>query len=77
MVEAKMSLEEFSRSSLLSRSVEHRLAFRELGLSIGVRGVERIGGLAACNRALAAVIDGLLLHRPLAERIEAFWSGAI
>jgi hypothetical protein len=74
MVEAKMSLEEFSRSSPLSRSAEHRLAFRELGLSIGVRGVEQISGLAARNRELAALIDSLLLHRPLAEQIEAFWS---
>jgi hypothetical protein len=69
-----MSLEEFSRSSPLSRSAEHRLAFRELGLSIGVRGVEQISGLAARNRELAALIDSLLLHRPLAEQIEAFWS---
>ena len=74
LVEAEQSLQGFGRSSLLSRSGAHRLAFRELGLSIGIHGLQRIGGLVARDRELAAVSNRLLLYQPLAERIEAFWS---
>jgi hypothetical protein len=74
LVDAELSLKVFARSSLLSRSAEHRLAFRELGLSIGIHGLERIRGLVELDHELAAVIDRLLQHRSLAEQIETFWS---
>jgi len=74
LIEARLSLEGFGRSFLLSRSAEHRLAFRELGLSIGIHGLRWIKDLVARDRELASVCNSLLPYRQLAEQIEAFWS---
>jgi hypothetical protein len=74
LVSAEISLQEFIRSSLLRRPAEHRLAFRELGLSIGLHGVQRITQLAARDRELAAIGARLLKFQPLAEQIPVFWS---
>ena len=73
LVDAGSSLQEFGRSSLLHRPAEQRLAFRELGLSIGLHGLTRIRDLVSRDRELAAVSNGLLLYVPLAEQIERFW----
>lgn len=73
LVDVACSLQEFGRSSLLHRSAEHRLAFRELGLSIGLHGLQRMRDLVASDRKLAAVGNGLVLYAPLAEQIEQFW----
>lgn len=74
LAESELSLRGFERTTLLSRPAEHRLAFRELGLSIGIKGMQRIHGLVARDRELAAVSNRLLRYQPLAEHIEAFWS---
>lgn len=74
LAEAEVSLEEFSQTSLLSEAAEQRLAFRELGLSLGLRGIERVRQLAVPAADLQTALDRLLLYRPLAEQIEAFWS---
>ena len=74
LVDARFSLESFSRSYLLGLSAEHRLAFRELGLSIGIHGLQRLRHLVAQDRELAAVSDSLLPYQPLAKQISSFWS---
>jgi hypothetical protein len=74
LVDAERSLRGLDWSVLLSRSAERRLAFRELGLSIGLHGLPRISRLVGQNRLLAAPSDGMQPYQPLAERIEAFWS---
>ena len=74
LVEAELSLQCFRRSYLPSRSAEHRLAFRELGLSIGIHGLQRIRHLVAQDRELAVDSDGLLPYQPLAKQIQTFWS---
>ncbi len=74
LIDAELSLQAFDRSLILSRFAEHRLAFRELGLSIGIHGLERIRGLVAPDGVLATLIDRLLRNQPLANQIEAFWS---
>lgn len=74
LIEAELSLQGFSRSTLLSRSAERRLAFRELGLAIGIHGLPRMRELVAHDRELSAVSDSLLRYQPLAEQIEAFWT---
>jgi hypothetical protein len=58
----------------------YRLAFRELGLSIGLRAVERLTGLARKDQEILLRVDGIkkplasLEHYvPMGERIEAFW----
>ena len=73
LVDAGRSLVEFGQSSLLRRSAEHRLAFRELGLSIGLHAVPRIRELVASDRQLTAISSDLLPYLPLAEQIERFW----
>jgi hypothetical protein len=74
LVEAEMSLHAFSRSSLLNRPAAQRLAFRELGLAIGLYGLQQIKALAKQDRGLAPVIASLLSHEPLADQIRSFWS---
>jgi hypothetical protein len=74
LVEAKFSLQGFVCSTLLRRSAEHRLAFRELGLSIGLHGVQWIRCVVVQDRELASASDSLLPYQPLARQIQTFWS---
>lgn len=74
LVAAELSLRAFGRATLLSRPAEHRLAFRELGLAIGISGLERIRALVPLDHELDPVITDLLLYRPLADTIQTFWS---
>lgn len=74
LVAAELSLRAFGRATLLSRPAEHRLAFRELGLAIGISGLERIRALVPRDHELDPVITDLLLYRPLADTIQTFWS---
>ena len=74
LIEAERSLQQLDWSLLLSRPALHRLAFREIGLAIGLHGLPRIKSLVARNRVLAALSDGMQQYQPLAETIEAFWS---
>lgn len=53
---------------------EHRLAFRELGLAIGLQAVGLMGDrCGAADAALRAAAAPLLCHLPLGAGIEAFW----
>jgi hypothetical protein len=74
LVEARHCLQSFDRSYLPDLSAEHRLAFRELGLSIGIHGLQRLGHFVSQVRDLAAVSDSLLPYQPLAKQISTFWS---
>ena len=79
LVEASLvSLEAFARSSPLRRPVEQRLAFRELGLAIGLRACEAFlaaaGGPAA--ELGASAMRGLARHGPMADRITETWSSS-
>lgn len=74
LIEAERSLQEFATSSLLRRPAEHRLAFRELGLSIGLRGLPRIESLVAQDQHLGVITANLLKYRFLGEQIQSFWS---
>jgi hypothetical protein len=50
-----------------------RLAFRELGLSIGLHATERIAAPGADAARAGGLLRDLARHRPLAARIERFW----
>jgi hypothetical protein len=70
----------FSRGSLLMYPADERLAFRELGLSIGLRAVQRLQGLIEDHPKLfgkghpvPAKIASLMRYQPLCEGIEKFW----
>jgi hypothetical protein len=70
---------EFDRQPL-RLLLDYRLAFRELGLSIGLRAVERLPALIEENpglfdgrSALRSRIERLVQKAPLSEAIEGFW----
>jgi hypothetical protein len=70
----------YTRKSPLRLPAEYRLAFRELGLSIGLRAVERIKGLITQNPSIFdnphpfySRIEALMQYAPLREEIEMFW----
>lgn len=74
LIEAEISFSTTAISSLLMEPDEHRLAFRELGLSIGLHGLERIKGIVARDQELAAIVNRLLVYESVGEQIESFWS---
>jgi hypothetical protein len=70
----------FARGSLLMSPSDYRLAFRELGLSIGLRAVQRLPGLIEGNPKLFGKghpvhtkVKSLMRYLPLCEGIEKFW----
>ncbi len=73
-------LESFKRTHSLTIPADHRLAFRELGLAIGLRGVERLKGLIEKNPEHFGIkgpvlsrIERLMPYTPLGGFIENFW----
>jgi hypothetical protein len=76
----RVGLEAFAREDSLSLSTNYRLAFRELGLSIGLGVVERLPELVERNElafgkehGLRAQINALKQYGALKEVIERFW----
>ncbi len=67
----------FIRSGTLNLPPEYRLAFRELGLAIGLHALPGFEQMAPpAGRAVARVkevLTGILPYRPLADEIEGFW----
>jgi len=74
----------FANTGAHTGSAAHRLAFRELGLSIGLHGLENLHAALAADQALrqrsstrlAAFqlkVDMLLTYLPMADEIERFW----
>ncbi len=75
-----MGLESFVRMNPLKLPVDYRLAFRELGLSIGMRAVQKLHGLIEEKPGffkeslpLRKRIEMLMQYTPLIEIIENFW----
>lgn len=75
-----VSMRYFQRRNPLMQTARYRLAFRELGLSIGLHAVERlrpiIGGIVEdpnTKLPLHAKVESLMTYVPIANRIEQFW----
>jgi hypothetical protein len=73
-------LESCARTNDLRLPAEYRLAFRELGLSIGLRAAEKLRsfiektpGLFKKKDPLHSRMKSLMQYAPLAETIETFW----
>ncbi len=66
-------LERFTRSSTLTQGAAYRLAFRELGLSIGLQATPLIDP-SDLTPATRTILDRLLGQRKLGIAIERFWS---
>lgn len=70
----------YARESPLRLPADYRLAFRELGLSLGLRAVEKLKGLIRQNpdlfnkaHPLHSRLERLMQYAPLREEIEMFW----
>ena len=61
------------RSAALDLPVEHRLAFRELGLAIGLAAAERMLALDLRDDRVSARLEVLDRHRALGADIVDFW----
>lgn len=73
-------LESYARQGHLKYPAEYRLAFRELGLSIGLHALEKLPGMFQDNPSLfektgslSRQIESLRQYAPLIEAIEKFW----
>ena len=74
LIEAECSLRALEEFPPMDFPASQRLAFRELGLAIGIQGLKRIKHLSFPDPQLAATFATLLQYEPLAEEINAFWS---
>ncbi|MCA9099557.1 MAG: hypothetical protein KDA63_00300 [Planctomycetales bacterium] len=72
--DARASLQGLCQSSMLDQAVSQRLAFRELGLSIGLRAVPLIVELVSPDAELARLAQCLTKYEPLRGRIETLWT---
>lgn len=75
-----LGLKEYAGHNMLDLPVEYRLAFRELGLAIGLHGLENMEEMATANAEhfhgleyFFTLIKELLTYASLAEDIEQFW----
>lgn len=68
----------YARKAPLKLPADYRLAFRELGLSIGLHAVERLNELVeqnpgAFNKRVLQSVEGLMQYAALGDAIEEFW----
>jgi hypothetical protein len=75
-----IGLQSYARDNPLKLPAGYRLAFRELGLSVGLRAVEKLRGLFEQNpgvflreNSLHARIENLMQYTPIRDIIETFW----
>jgi len=62
----------YARSGELQQPARYRLAFRELGLAIGLHAVERMRQ-AVEDEILNEQLEALMQYMPLRDEIETFW----
>ena len=70
---ALSGLKYYLNSGELQAPPESRLAFRELGLAIGLSAVERMGGEESKSTAIDARLEDLKHYVQVGMEIEAFW----
>ncbi len=74
-----IGLASHSESGALSLPASRRLAFREMGLIIGLKAAERLQRLASTDprlsrdKELSSMVKGLTHYSKLADEIERFW----
>ena len=78
--DALLGLKSYSENNTLNYSPDYRLAFRELGLSIGLHALDRLynfrrecGNVFRAQPAMERPIEALRGYGPMAESIETFW----
>jgi hypothetical protein len=75
---SKEGLDAFLYKDSLNDSLDYRLAFRELGLSIGLHAMEKMRGIIENNRSLSndrllRLTENLTAYLPVSGAIENFW----
>lgn len=77
---ALFGVESFAEQDLLKLPADYRLAFRELGLSIGLKGIEKLNLWIkenskpfGTNDSLKPLLEALMKYVPLSDVIEKFW----
>jgi hypothetical protein len=77
---ALAGLQHYVQREELRLPAEYRLAFRELGLAIGLRALESLWlatdldpGPSSMNPEVRARLEALMPYAPLADAIESFW----
>ncbi|MGD2074044.1 MAG: hypothetical protein PVI91_00020 [Gammaproteobacteria bacterium] len=70
---AAAGLQHYARSGELQRPAGRRLAFRELGLAIGLSAVERLQQASGLGTGSRSQLKLLLSYQPLGEQILSFW----
>jgi hypothetical protein len=73
---AAVGLAAYARGEPLAEPASRRLAFRELGLAIGLHALERMLALTARLRRVPERLTDLARYLPLAGRIDDFWCAA-
>lgn len=74
LISASLSgLEYYARSGELQQPARYRLAFRELGLAIGLHAVERMQQATVEGEVVNEQLEALMRYMPLRDEIEAFW----
>lgn len=80
LTSALLSLESYVQNNPLDFPAEYRLAFREMGLSIGIKGVNYLYSLVESGEDkfkepgfIHRRVEVLQEHVPLAESLENFW----
>ena len=78
---ARSGLDRYAMTASMKLPADYRLAFRELGLSIGLHAVRQMkefinqhAGAFDNISSISAQLDHLARHFPLQREIEAFWS---
>ena len=71
---SRISLDAYTDGDPLTGSADSRLAFRELGLAIGLHAIERVEPSPALGEGVREALDAFLRYQPLTSRVDAFWS---
>ena len=77
---AAVGLSIYARENSMHLPADYRLAFRELGLAIGLQGIEKIAEIIADRpdifrnqSRLDSLLETLNQYQPLRQQIEKFW----
>ncbi|MBW2470791.1 MAG: hypothetical protein JRE18_01805, partial [Deltaproteobacteria bacterium] len=77
---AAVGLSIYARENSMHLPADYRLAFRELGLAIGLQGIEKIAEIIASRpdifrnqSRLDSLLETLNQYQPLRQQIEKFW----
>ena len=66
----------WTNSDALSQPAHRRLAFRELGLAIGIEGIRWISDKASVAPEVQNHLDAISYYAPIAEQIISFWAAS-